>query len=411
MGAKDTPDTKYIEQINPRNLDEGPLLILPGTDFSYTYNGEIYLDLICTEEFGRLDHIKQLGTVGCSAINACQWQTRGFHSEITSIMMDIVLYKNKFSDHERKLGIAAGLYHDLGILPYSDQGKLIKPGSYEEETLVEHIINKSTKIKKRLKKHNIEIKELVDIIQGKGKIGELLNSKKGLDVDNISYLAMDQVTVCTAPPFDDMEVLRNQKGIFDQYNNIKFIEGKWVFNNPKLLTKLLKFRALMYERVYHNPFNRAKEAFLIKTLKGHHLELDEIMKWEDGDLEEWIKTTFGYHPTFRNFFHIGVHPFREIGREHDLTKLDQLKKEKENETIAVERLKSPRDALHNFVLHKGKVKLLEEVPELSKDLEEIRNRIRRLNYIGIYEMATDEHEHGFGISTKDLREMFNIKVG
>lgn len=386
MGIE-TPDLKYI-QLTDLNKYDGPFLFITGTNFQHLPHGEIYRDLTCTAEFSRLFGIRQLGLVGSSCANACQDQTRGFHSLITGAMMDIVLYKNNFNEHERKLGIAAGLYHDLAIMPFSDQGKLIKPGSYEEESLVGYLIKKSSNLKQQLKKHRIGIEELIDTICGKGTIGRLLNSKEGIDVDNLSYLALDQVWMCGSVHSDDIRLKLREQKIFDQYENIRYINNEWVFDNLNLLVKLLTFRTLMYKHTYHNPFNRAKEAFLIRTLKqqcGQNTTMDEMLKWNDELFNRWFETIFGSAKE-RLFFSIGLEPFIEIGREYDLSKLEPLRRETDNEKngIIVERLKPPRDATRNLVLHNSEVKQLQDIPEFSEEVEEIREIIRKLNYIGIY---------------------------
>ncbi|MBI4453415.1 hypothetical protein HY636_02120 [Candidatus Woesearchaeota archaeon] len=390
LSLKETPDLKYI-QITDLHKYDGPFLLITGTDFQYLPHGEIYIDLTSTSEFSRLYGIKQLGLVGSSCANACQDQKRGFHSDVTGAMMDIVLFRNNFNEHERKLGIAAGLYHDLAIMPFSDQGKLIRPGSYEEESLVEYLIKKSSNLKERLKKHDVGIEELIDTIQGKGNVGKLLNSKEGIDVDNLSYLAIDQVWMCGSIHSDDDRLKLREKNIFDQYNNLRFIDGEWVFDNPKLLVNLLKFRALMYKHTYHHQFNRAKEAFLIRVLReqlGQNTVIEDMLKWNDETFNQWFNATFGSAKE-RLFFSIGIEPFVEIGREYDLSKLEQLRAETENEEkgIIVEHLKPPRDATKNLVLYNGEVKLLEDIPEFSEEVAKIREIIRKLNYIGIYKLV------------------------
>lgn len=305
--------------------------------------------------------------------------------------MDIVLYRNNFNEHERKLGIAAGLYHDLAIMPFSDQGKLIKPGSCEEESLVGYLIKISSDIKQRLNKHGIGIEELIDTICGKGRIGKLLNSKEGIDADNLSYLALDQVWMCGSDYSDDSRLKLREQKIFDQYENIRYINNEWVFDNPNLLVKLLTFRALMYKHTYHHHVHRAKEAFLIRTLKqqcGQNTTMGEMLKWNDELFNRWFETTFGSAKE-RLFFSIGIEPFIEIGREYNLSNLEQLRTERENEKegIIVEQLKPPRDATRNLVLHNGEVRLLDDIPEFTEEVEEIREIIRKLNYIGIYQQV------------------------
>ena len=403
-----TPDLAYVRKAPFHELP-GPFVCVSGTDFHYMPPGRIYEDLTCTKEFTRLANIRQLGLVGSSCHNACQDQTRYFHSFVTGAMMDLVLYMNHFSEHDRKLGIAAGLYHDLAISPYSDQGKLLKPGCYEEETLVEHVVRNSPVIMERLSANGIDIDELVATIQGKTLVGRLLNSREGLDVDNLSYLAIDQSWMCSLKG-DRRRALQKKPGIFDQYKNIRFVSeegqgelgGDWVFENPELLLNLLEFRALMYERTYHNPFNRAKEAFLIRAMedcarRGCTVELDELLSWTDNTYQQLFYASLGYFKELQ-FFAVCFEPFAEIGRVYDLSwlepsKLAQLRAEKEkkdeqgNDLIIVERLKPPRHALNNLVLHDGKVKQLEEIPEFADQVKNIRRIIKRLDYIGVYQMV------------------------
>lgn len=402
--AIETPDVKYIDENFEFDEYDGPFVLIPGTDFRYYPFGEIYQDLTQTSEFGRLQKIRQLGTVGSSPINACQDQSRSFHSYVTAIMMDIVLTQNNFSKKERELGIASALYHDLSILPYSDQGKLLKPGKYEEEILLEYLINNSPETREMLKKYNIKINDLVETIQGKGVIGKLLNSKEGIDVDNLSYLAIDQAWTCTAHPFEDMECIKIREDAFEQYKYIQFSEGEWVFEDIFGLLDLLKFRALMYSRVYTNPFNRAKEAFLIRRLQGEDIPLDELIRWDDDQFDDWFRNKFGWHE-FGSFFFISKTPFREIGREYNLKKLEQLRKEKEKGNVIVEYLKPPRSAVKNFVMYRNEVRLLNEIPKYAERVKKIEDIIKKLNYIGIFERATAEQNFDFRCSNRDLLDI------
>jgi len=385
--AKGTPDLKYVKEHDFSKYD-GPVLLLNRTDFHYYPTGEIYDDLTTNIEFNRLFEIRQTGFSHASLQNACQEQSRGLHSFVTGGMADITLYKNRFSEHERKLGIAAGLYHDIAITPLSDQGKLIMDGNYEEETLVEYLINKSPEMQDALKKHEIGIDEIVDTIQGKGKVGKLINSREGIDIDNISYLSIDQLWMGMRSGYDERISLREEQGIFDQYNNLKYLDDEWVFDNPELLTKLIKFRALMYKEVYNNPNHRAKEAFLKRILHKENIEMDTLISWNDGDFINWFRDKFG-ESKVRNFFYIGREDFVEVGKEYDISKMEELKKEKETNGTIVEYMKPPRNAVKNLVLHDKKIKQLEDIPELEEEIENIKEIIKEINHIGIYEQIDE----------------------
>ena len=153
-----------------------------------------------------------------------------------------------------------------------------------------------------------------------------------------------------------------------------------------------------------NPFNRAKEAFLIRRLRGEDIPLDEVIRWEDYQFENWFRNKFGEHE-FGLFFYISKNPFREIGREYNLTKLEQLRKEKEKGNVVVEYLKAPRNALKNFVLYKNEVRLLNESSEYAERVKKIESIIKKLNYIGIFEKATAEQNFDFRCSDSDLLDI------
>jgi HD superfamily phosphohydrolase len=364
-------------------LDEfdGPFLFINRTDFFYEPFGDIYHDLTSVWEFFRLQGIKQLGTVSTSCPNIGQNQTRQAHSYVTGIMADIVLYRNGFSEHDRRLGIAAGLYHDLAICPYSDQGKLLKPGSYEEENLIAYVLKRSKQIIPVLRRYGLDFDELIAAIGGNGVVGRLINSREGLDVDNLSYLALDQMKLCS----DDKPFAFEKKTrIFDQYNNLKFVDGVWVFDDPELVIELLTFRSLMYEHIYHNPLNRAKEAFFIRTLSGHHVSLDTLLCWMDIDFERWFEANFGQEKA-NDFFNLARQAFVEVGREYDLSQLSSLRAELETGDVIVEHMKPPRDATRNHVLCvDGSVRLLDEVYPSDLRLKAVKDRIKSLDFVGIY---------------------------
>ena len=212
---------------------------------------------------------------------------------------------------------------------------------------------------------------MIETIKGNNLIGQLINSDQGIDIDNLSYLAIDQSYILDTD-FDERGPIKELTDVFDQYYDITLRQGEWVFDNPFLLTKLIKFRALMYQNVYMNPHNRAKEAFLVKTLKGQKLELEQAIAWKDDDFIYWFKTTYGQE----EFFHFFQerHPFRIKGVVHDFDPdnlektITELKKQ-EDETTVVEYLKPPRCATGNSVLHNNKIVWLDQVPEHSKEIE------------------------------------------
>ena len=139
----------------------------------------------------------------------------------------------------------------------------------------------------------------------------------------------------------------------------------------------------MYRDVYHNPYNRAKEAFMKRITANEKIPLDTMLSWMDWQFEDWFKMTFG-ESEYRKFFHIYTPKFEEIGREYNLSKLEETRNTHEKGGVIVERLKPPRDATKNLVLHSGNVVWLDSIPEFEERVQGIRKIITDLNYVGIY---------------------------
>ncbi len=380
-----TPDLLYIPPEVDFNRYDGPFYLFKNTNFRYMpTEGSPYLELSHAREFRRLESIRQLGTITTTRSNTFQDQTRALHSMVTGMMADLVLTANGFDEHQRRVGIAAGMLHDIAMMPYSDQGKLLEPGKYEEEDFVRYVLERSHYLQETLQGFGVAIDEVVAAVQGHGLIGTLINSRRGIDVDNLSYLAIDQSKLVEGR-MDEIQQLVDTQGIFDQYNNLRFVDGELAFDDPQLLLKLVKFRALMYANVYQFHENRAKEAFLQRRLNGHHIELDDLLSWGDIQFGVWFHQTFGERD-YLDFFSIGGSPFKEVDREYDLSKLEEIKQglETQDGNVVVARLKPARPAVRNRVIHEGEVVWLDEIPEFREEVEDIRRIIHSLDYIGVY---------------------------
>lgn len=259
-------------------------VLLPYSETAMIFHGEIYNDLASTE-VSRLHGIKQLGTVSLNVEMVGCTQTRFYHSLLVAGLADILLTRLGFDQHEIDLAIAAGMLHDAAIPPYSDQGKLASREDLSEEKNIEMLIKGSEAIQKALKKYDISQKDVLACIRGEYPIlGPLLNSK-GIDLDRISYLAIDINSILVAGEFRETElksILDSDPHVFEIYNEIRFMDSKPVFENALRAKRFLLLRALMYENCYYNTFNRSKEAFLEKELK---------ILWNKGILNKQKMTT------------------------------------------------------------------------------------------------------------------------
>ncbi|MBI4149595.1 hypothetical protein HY491_04050 [Candidatus Woesearchaeota archaeon] len=389
----ETPDAAYIPlYAGPDVYDryDGPFVQIRNTRFRYCSHGAIYQDLTKNEAFTRMSGVKQLGTLGASALYLGTNATREAHSWMTAIMMDIVLTQNNFDDAHRKLGIAAGLFHDVATPPYSDQGKVIDPAYYNEELLVRNVIGKNTRVLRALAKHHIDLEELVATVQGQGIVGALLNSREGLDVDNLAYIALDQAMISIPPQFREMYWL-SQEDIFDEYRHVAY-DGTWAFQDATTALKLVTFRAMLYEFVYRNPFNRAKEAFLARLLRKTDIKPEQFLRWNDGTFDLWFRKQFG-EQAYDDFFQVLRQLFREIAREYDHSLLPELQN-LNSDRLCVAVNKPPRDALGTLVQYDGMVMPLREIAAFRETASAIEQRLAHMGFIGVYERAPPGQDFG-----------------
>lgn len=384
-----TPDAQYV---SPGREDayDGPFFFISRTKFRYMPTGSIYADITRTEAFSRIERIAQLGTVKTQWYNASANHSRGIHSEITALIADIVLYRNHFSKEQRKLGIAAGLLHDIAIPPYSDQGKALIAGpgkKFCEEDHAIHVIHKDALLRKALAKHRIDLDQLVATIQGEGPAGKLINSSGGVDADNLSYLMIDQVKT-SYESNQDRKLILAEQGIFDQYNNVEWLNDQWVFTDPDSLVKLLEFRALMYSEIYGHPDNRAQHYFLKQKITGRKVPFETVLSWTDTDFEDWFTKTFGFKE-FADYFFLGSNHFCEVAREYDKSKLEATRRTWEDPNTIVVSCASPRPAIQNNILHGGKVRPLESVKEYQEDIARTQRIVKNMEYIGVFRRLTE----------------------
>ena len=223
-------------------------------------------------------------------------------------------------------------------------------------------------------------------------VGPLINSFQGIDLDNVAYLLLDHDWVNLGSPFDDMQSFAQAPSKpFDAYRQLKFIDDQWAFTDGEQIRDLLYFRAMSYQRIYHNPWNRAKEAFISRELKKLHQQgviTTEMMLMIDDTQFQEILAEHLDQKTYENFFWMGV-GFEEVDREYDLTKFNQLEAQyRDDQNKIAYKFKPPRPATDTLVQHQGEVVSFEQAfPEDAGRIQEI---IDSLNYVGIFERRDQE---------------------
>jgi len=356
----------------------------PGNN--YIVHGEIYLDFMGTREFGRLLWVKQLGTVSYAAFFTSLNHNRFEHSLLTSVINELVLVNGNFDENLINLGIAAGHFHDAAMPPFSDQGRLAAKGILDEEVLVTEVLENSKELRAILNKHDVSEKELVETIQGKGPLRDIINSR-GIDTDKIAYVARDFEWARSYLPDSYRRKLYSAcPDLFNIFMDIFLDEEGMVFRDPEKVVTFLQVRAMLFKEIYMNPYNRAREAFLERELAklwGEKLDTDNMLIMADHDFKEVIDKS--RNRILQDIFRYTIsHHFEEHTRDYDCRKgnLEKYKAAYRGKDWAVRHEKAINPGTGTRVLHKGRIKTIRDVfPERSGWVEKLCSS---LEYIGVY---------------------------
>lgn len=105
------------------------------------------------------------------------------------------------SKEEKEIVRIAALLHDIGHGPFSHVSENIL--GYSHEDLTVKVIKKS--VIADILREKFQVKEITDVIKGKGILGQMLSSE--LDVDKMDYLLRDSYYTGVAYGIIDIERL------------------------------------------------------------------------------------------------------------------------------------------------------------------------------------------------------------
>jgi HD superfamily phosphohydrolase len=367
---------------------------------NYAVHGKIYHDLQQLSEYGRLAGVHQLGTISHALMYFMLGHTRDDHSLRTAVMTELALRINGFAEPLVKLGIASGLLHDAAMSPYSDQGKSANRAELDEERLIGRLVRKRC-VSSKLRAHGVKAKDVVSTVQGRGPLGDILNSS-GIDTDNIAYLCMDYHMCWDLLPNALHAAMAD---IFTTFEDIRYADGKIYYSDAQRLMRLLEQRSIMYHEVYLNPLNRAKEAFLERELKplwGTLLTLKNMTEMQDWQFRNLVEHK---SPILEYIFRDTVHNhFYEISREYDLSQYGSLKK-MQMDTCVVKSHPPSKSATRTLVEHQGKIVPVREV--FAERCKSVEDTMRDLGYVGIYGFSKEPVE----LDTGEIYRSMDERIG
>ena len=246
--------------------------ILSVTQTVVDYENSIYNELENVDAIHRLNKINQLGLAKECNYSICSSGTRLVHSLICASEIDRLAQEKGLKD--RKLGIIAGMSHDIATPPFSDSVAIGL--DMNDEELFEYVLDSSPDLNNVLKKYSVQKKELVDVVTGESKsiMSRLINSKDSLDVDRWSYTIYDAWNLGLLPK---PKKPRRMPYVPDPFKHVTIDDNNLIFNNMKSLSDTLELRVNMFTDIYNNPELLAREAFL-ENISKDMIEKEIITK-------------------------------------------------------------------------------------------------------------------------------------
>jgi HD superfamily phosphohydrolase len=258
------------------------------------------VDLLETPEVQRLHNIKQLGFAHLVFPGA--HHTRFEHSLGCSMIVSQIADILALKEREKKLLTCAAQLHDIGHGPFSHtlESILIQRFDVDHVDLTEKLILgeydvldgnekqfiSAPSVYEILDKHQVNKKEIVDIIRGKlskkSYLSQILNST--IDVDQLDYLMRDAYYTGVAYGMIDLQRLLRTMMIY-KGNLTMMRKGVSVVEN------ILMARALMYSSVYFHKTVRIPELMLSKALEEiPDAEPFEFFRMTDAEIMVSLKT-------------------------------------------------------------------------------------------------------------------------
>ncbi|MCQ2977740.1 MAG: HD domain-containing protein [archaeon] len=242
---------------------------------------EFEVSILDYPQIQRLRRIKQLGFI--SLIYPGANHSRFEHSIGTMHLASKLADNLDLSDYDKDLVRISGLLHDAGHGPFSHVSEAVLDISHEE--LTAYVI-KETSIKDKLSE-KFNINEIIDIINGKGKLGPIISGE--LDMDRMDYLVRDSHYTGVAYGVIDIDrIISNLKLERELILDIKGVQAA---------EAALAARYQMYPSVYQHHTTRILNSMFRRALTAlindGHVDSKDMYKYDDGDMVSLCRRTEG----------------------------------------------------------------------------------------------------------------------
>lgn len=297
------------------------LLQSQSTGFGYVVmEGGLTKATVKTFGLRRLQEIKQLGYLhdpvarssaeflpGTGAVGMTFTHTRYVHVLDVMAVLTLILHNNRFPQRARNTARVAALCHDALTPAGGDTTKLVDPEAFDEDAHFPELLERTdwTALRER---HRISPRLLVETVQGRGVLGQLLDI-----ADKIAYVSRDLDMYLMryslrVPVFHPVKMPAGFTQVEQLADSDPFITGLWdtvrvkdgvvFFTDPDRLVRFLKLRALMFRHLYYNEKARYLEFMFAKVVVSYLYEKGwltrpQLLNMTDAELDRMIDTFTG----------------------------------------------------------------------------------------------------------------------
>jgi hypothetical protein len=275
------PRDRYIEIVDEQkdiiavgNMDKA-MFPFSSSDFYADIYREKYFEELLNHVFFRLGEISQLGylvpprpedwdtKISIAYIVPAFPHTRWAHSRLVAFLMEAILANHGFSEKERQPAVLTAAYHDVAIPAGGDSIKRVNMEELDEENNFEWVLDHYGLIKKWSEKYGFDIRLARQWVKNQGLFGKLLDL-----VDKMAYTALDCYYIGSNRPCQVRDFGLKNPLVMDVWQDIKIKEDRsdLAFCDPDRLFKFLIFRAYEHTNLLMNPYSRALDFFLQKSV-------------------------------------------------------------------------------------------------------------------------------------------------
>jgi len=240
---------------------------------------EPVISVVDTREYQRLRHIKQLGTVYLAYPGANH--TRFEHSLGVYLLSEKMAKKFELEDILIEIAMA-GLLHDIGHGPYSHLLEEL-PNAKWNHTKEGIKIIKNSEINDILSEYGVNVRKVIEYIQGKGDYGFIISGE--IDADRMDYILRDAHYTGVGVTYDFHRILQ----VLD------IVDSELVVHEKGLtaIEGFLIARHIMYSRVYLHHVTRASEGMLRKAIRdlieSGEADINDLTRLDDYEFWATLK--------------------------------------------------------------------------------------------------------------------------